>query len=79
MKYKNIRTLENLLIEYGLQPGVSTPVGQQKTGIVAKATSPTVKSTSPSPTIKPGTPNINTAKPPVATTCLLYTSDAADE
>lgn len=36
MKYKNIRTLNTFLKEYGLQPGVSTPVGGQETGTVAK-------------------------------------------
>lgn len=52
MKFKNIRTLENLLVEYGLQPGTPTPVGQQKTGSIAKATnaSPTTKAQSQSPT-----------------------------
>lgn len=66
MKYKNIRTLENLLIEYGLQPGVSTPVGQQQSGTVAKTVSPTTNSSSTSPTVKPGTGN-NLPKKPVAT------------
>jgi hypothetical protein len=51
MKFKNIQTLEHLIIEYGLQPGKPTPVGQQQTGSIAKATStsPTVKGQSPSP------------------------------
>ena len=50
MKYDKIRTLEHLLKEYGLQPGKPTPVGQQQTGSVAKATStsPTVKAQSQS-------------------------------
>lgn len=63
MKYKNIRTLENLLVEYGLQPGKPTPVGQQQTGSTAAQshpTSPTVNATAKSPTAKPG---ITTPKP----------------
>lgn len=52
MKFKNIQTLEHLIMEYGLQPGKPTPVGQQQTGSVAKATSasPTTKAQSASPT-----------------------------
>ena len=52
MKFKNIQTLEHLIMEYGLQPGTPTPVGQQRTGSVAKATSasPTTKAQSASPT-----------------------------
>ncbi len=52
MKFKNIQTLEHLIMEYGLQPGKPTPVGQQQTGSVAKATSasPTTKGQAASPT-----------------------------
>jgi hypothetical protein len=52
MKAKDIKTLQSLLKEYGMSPGISTPVGQQTSGSVAKATqkSPS-KEKSQSPTM----------------------------
>jgi len=52
MKAKDFKTLESLLKEYGMNPGISTPVGQQTSGSVAKATqkSPS-KEKSQSPTM----------------------------
>ena len=38
MKAKDIRTIESLISEYGMNSGVSTPTSQQKTGATAKAT-----------------------------------------
>jgi len=38
MKAKDIRTIESLISEYGMNSGVSTPSSQQKTGATAKAT-----------------------------------------
>lgn len=69
MKFKNIRTLENLLVEYGLQPGTPTPVGQQKTGSVAKATnaSPTTKAQSQSPTTTKVTAKVEPEQPQTVT------------
>ena len=69
MKFKNIRTLENLLVEYGLQPGKSTPVGQQQTGSVAKATSasPTTKAQSQSPTTTTITSKVEPVQPQTVT------------
>ena len=43
MKFTDIRTLTHVLKEYGLQAGAPTPVGQQSTGAVAKATAAPVK------------------------------------
>ena len=37
MKAKDIRTIKSLINEYGMTQGVSTPVGQQKSGDSAKA------------------------------------------
>jgi len=51
MKAKDFKTLQSLLKEYGMKPGVSTPVGQQSMGSVAKSNqkSPSQEK-SPSPT-----------------------------
>ena len=57
MKGNDIRTLENVLKEYGMKSGVSTPVGQQSSGKTAKATAAT--RASDSPTSKPSQSNIN--------------------
>jgi len=53
MKAKDFKTLQSILKEYGMTPGVSTPVGQQSSGSIAKANqnkSPS-KEKSPSPTM----------------------------
>ena len=62
MKFKEVRTLESVLLEYGLKPGAPTPVGSQTSGAVAKTTAPTdpvqqktdVKKDLGSPTVTPG-------------------------
>ena len=63
MKFKDVRTLESVLTEYGMKPGASTPTSQQQTGSNAKANavkSPTVNKKTPpkkdlgSPTTTPG-------------------------
>ena len=38
MKFKDVRTIESILLEYGLKPGAPTPVGNQQSGEVAKTT-----------------------------------------
>lgn len=43
MKFTDVRTLESVLKEYGLQSGAPTPVGQQTSGAVAKATAAPTK------------------------------------
>ena len=48
MKFKDVKTLESILLEYGMKPGSSTPTSQQQTGANAKASkvnSPTTTST----------------------------------
>ena len=48
MKFKDVKTLESILLEYGMKPGSSTPTSQQQTGTNAKASkvnSPTTTST----------------------------------
>jgi hypothetical protein len=58
MKFKDVRTIDSILIEYGLKPGAPTPVGNQQSGEVAKTTPQ--KSTTPpkkdlgSPTVTQG-------------------------
>ena len=37
MKFKDVKTLESILLEYGMKPGASTPTSQQQTGASAKA------------------------------------------
>lgn len=63
MKFKDIRTIESILTEYGMKPGTSTPTNQQQSGATAKAnavSSPTIQKNTPktqskgSPTITPG-------------------------
>lgn len=63
MKAKDVRTLESVLLEYGMSSGASTPTSAQQTGASAKAnkkTSPTTQKTTPpkkdlgSPTTSPG-------------------------
>ena len=48
MKFKDVKTLESILLEYGMKPGSSTSVSQQQTGANAKANkikSPTTSNT----------------------------------
>ena len=57
MKFTDVRTLNSVLKEYGLQSGAPTPVGQQVTGAVAKATAAPTKAPKKdlgSPTVTPG-------------------------
>ena len=62
MKFKDVRTVDSILTEYGMKTGASTPTSQQSTGANAKAnaTSPTVNKKTPpkkdlgSPTTTPG-------------------------
>jgi len=62
MKFKDIRTFQSILNEYGLKPGTPTAVGSQQSGANAKANavaSPTVQKQTPkkdlgSPTTTPG-------------------------
>ena len=37
MKFKDVRTIESILTEYGMKSGSSTPTSQQSTGANAKA------------------------------------------
>lgn len=37
MKFKDVRTIESILTEYGMKPGSSTPVNQQQSAQAAKA------------------------------------------
>ena len=67
MKAKDIRTIKSLINEYGMQSGVSTPVGNQESGATAKQSaanktnsSPTTNKPSQSPTT---TQNPNPVKP----------------
>ena len=58
MKFKDLRSIQTVIKEYGMTKGPATPVTQQKTGAVAKSTSavnkpavsPTLNKPSPSPT-----------------------------
>ena len=48
MKFKDVKTLESILLEYGMKSGSSTPTAQQQTGSNAKANktkSPTTSNT----------------------------------
>ena len=50
MKFKDVKTLESILLEYGMKPGSSTSVSQQQTGATAKANAqPKSPTTSQSP------------------------------
>jgi hypothetical protein len=75
MKFTDIRTLEHLIMEYGMKPGASTPTSQQSIGASAKASasakSPTTSKTASkpdlgSPTTTPGleVPNADDSETP---------------
>ena len=50
MKFKDVRTVESILVEYGMKQGASTPTSQQQTGATAKANAqPKSPTTSNSP------------------------------
>jgi len=50
MKFKDVKTLESILLEYGMKPGSSTSVSMQQTGATAKANAqPKSPTTSQSP------------------------------
>ena len=63
MKAKDIRTIKSLINEYGMQSGVSTPVGNQQSGATAKQTA--TNKTSGSPTTNKPSPSPTTQKTPV--------------
>ena len=51
MKFKDVKTLESILLEYGMKPGSSTSVSQQQSGASAKANAkPNTPKTPKSPT-----------------------------
>mgnify|MGYP000070500396 CR=1 FL=1 len=60
MKFTDVRTLESVLAEYGMNSGASTPTSQQKTGATAKANAKPTTTKAPakvdkgSPTVTPG-------------------------
>jgi hypothetical protein len=60
MKFTDVRTLESILVEYGMNSGASTPTSQQKTGATAKANAKPTTTKAPakvdkgSPTVTPG-------------------------
>lgn len=60
MKFTDVRTLESILVEYGMNSGASTPTSQQKTGATAKANAKPTTAKAPakvdkgSPTVTPG-------------------------
>jgi len=50
MKFKDVKTLESILLEYGMKPGSSTSVSMQQSGASAKANAqPKSPTTSQSP------------------------------
>ena len=49
MKFKDVKTLESILLEYGMKSGSSTPSGQQQTGANAKANKIKSQTTSNAP------------------------------
>ena len=51
MKFKDLRSIQTVIKEYGMTKGPATPVTQQKTGAVAKATSSAVTKPAVSPTL----------------------------
>jgi len=59
MKFKDLRSIQTVIKEYGMTKGPATPVTQQKTGAVAKSTSavtkPAVSPTLNKPTVSPTT------------------------
>lgn len=67
MKFKDLRSIQTVIKEYGMTKGPATPVTQQKTGAVAKATSPTVTKPSVSPTLNKPSPSPTTTGPASAT------------
>ena len=58
MKFKDVRTIETILAEYGMKQGASTPTSQQQTGATAKATA-----TAKSPTTQTKTPTKDLGSP----------------
>ena len=62
MKAKDIRTIKSLINEYGMQSGVSTPVGSQTSGATAKQTAANKTSGSPQQTSRPNYNNAKDAK-----------------
>lgn len=60
MKFTDVRTLESILVEYGMNSGASTPTSQQTTGATAKANAKPTTAKAPakvdkgSPTVTPG-------------------------
>jgi hypothetical protein len=73
MRAKDFKTIQSLLKEYGMTPGVSTPVGQQSHGSVAKASS---QSKSPSK-VKSKSPTM--AKNVSPTTAKIARQDKLDQ
>ena len=55
MKFTDVRTLESVLVEYGMNSGSSTPTSQQQTGATAKATA---TSNAPKPKVDKGSPTV---------------------
>jgi hypothetical protein len=53
MKFKDIRTIDHLLMEYGMKPGASTPTSQQSMGSSAKANASTKSPTTSKTAAKP--------------------------
>jgi hypothetical protein len=52
MRYKNIRTVEHFLLEYGMTPGAPAATGDQQIGANAKAAKSVAAQNSPSPNTK---------------------------
>ena len=55
MKFTDVRTLESVLVEYGMNSGSSTPTSQQQTGATAKANA---TSNAPKPKVDKGSPTV---------------------
>ena len=53
MKFTDIRTIDHLLMEYGMKPGASTPTSQQSMGSSAKANASTKSPTTSKTAAKP--------------------------
>ena len=53
MKFTDIRTIDHLLMEYGMKPGASTPTSQQSMGASAKANASTKSPTTSKTAAKP--------------------------
>ena len=58
MKFKDVRTVESILVEYGMKQGASTPTSQQQTGATAKATATAKSPTSPTTQTKTPTKDL---------------------